>query len=110
MPLTEDGPQFVFGPGVYPGRQHLKSAGPGHRPDTVLPLPQVLANWHAPPLPHFGFVQHLTFAGSLGQKPVKDVPPEEEQEDVVIHTPGVPDAVQGPLRAALATTAVKMME
>jgi len=41
---------------------------------------------------------------------VKDVPPEEEQEEVVIHTPGVPDAVQGPLSAALAKIAVKKME
>jgi len=81
-----------------------------YAPETVLPLPQVLAKWHVPPLPHFGFVQHLTFAGSLGQKPVKDVPPDEEQEDVVIHTPGVPDAVQGPLSAALATIAVNRME
>ena len=76
----------------------------------MLPLPQVLANWHVPFEPHFGFVQHLTFAGSLGQKPVKDVPPEEEQEDVVIHTPGAPEAVHGPLSAALAKIAVKRME
>lgn len=41
---------------------------------------------------------------------MKDVPPEEEQEEVVIHTAGVPDAVQGPLSAAFVKIAVKRME
>jgi len=113
-PLTEEGPQLLLGvpvpvPVLFPGRQHLKLAGPGQRPETVFPLAHVLAERQLPPSPHVGLVQHFTWPGSLGQNPVWDVPPEEEQDAVVMHTPGVPFAVQGPLRAARARIAVKRM-
>jgi hypothetical protein len=109
--LTAEGGQFfggfVFGPGAVFGRQHLKLEGPGQRPETVFPDSQLFTFIQLPPFPQTGLTQHLISAGSLGQKPVCDVPPLEEHDAVDTHTPGVPFATeQGPLRAAWTTMAL----
>lgn len=99
------------------GRQHLKSVGPGQRPSmvklaavqeifsteraspvAVLPVVHEEVKRHVPPVPHV-LVQHRTSSGSLGQNPVCEVPPPEEQLVVVMQTPGTPLAVQAPFRA-----------
>jgi hypothetical protein len=109
--LTEGGGQFfgvaVDGPGAVVGRQHLKFDEPGQRPETVLPDAQLLTLIQLPPFPHTGLTQHLTSAGSFGQKPVWEVPPLDEHDEVETHTPGVPFAMaHGPLRAAWTTMAL----
>ena len=67
-----------------------------------MPVVQVLENLQTPPDPQV-FVQHWTFVGSFGQNPGWDVPPEDEQELVVMQIPGALPAVQGPFNAASAT-------
>ena len=51
-------------------------------------------------------MQHLISVGSLGQYPLCEVPPLLLQDVVLIHTPGVPPTLHGPLRAASTTAAV----
>jgi len=66
----------------------------------------VLENRQIPPDPQ-AFVQHWTSAGSLGQNPAWDVPPEDEQELVERQTPGVLPAVQGSFTAACANVTTR---
>jgi len=61
---------FVDEPSSPPGRQHLKSAGPGQRPDTVFPLEHCETHWQLPPEEQEGLVQHLMSLGVPGQAPV----------------------------------------
>lgn len=109
-----------------PGRQHLKSAGPGQRPgasgsgqslslhesmaeenipEAVLPEAQALVKRQLPPLPQEVLVQHRTLSGSLGQNPEWVVPPPLVQSVLTRQTPGVPPALQAPLTAARAKPA-----
>lgn len=66
----------------------------------MFPLAHWLVNLQFPPEPQAVLVQHLTSAGSLGQYPLWEIPPPEEQVEVEIQVPGVPPTEQGPLRAA----------
>jgi hypothetical protein len=63
--------------------------GPGHIPVAELPA-QSLCQRQLPALPlgQVALVQHLTLSGSDGQAPEMLTPPELEQSEVVMHTPG----------------------
>ena len=56
----------IFPPEEPPDRQHLKSVGPGHRFDTVLPE-HCDVQRQLPPLPQDVLVQHFTSSGVSGQ-------------------------------------------
>lgn len=92
---------------VEAGKQHLKSAGPGHNPVLVVPL-HAAVQPQCPPTPQEGFVQHLMSVGSLGQKPTELVPLALEHCAVAMHTPGVLPTEQGPLIAARTLVVVRV--
>ena len=82
-----------------PGTQHLKLAGPGHRPVRVLVLHEDVKR-QLPPLPHEVLVQHLMSSGVPGQAFEMYLPPAEVHFAVAMQTPGAPpEPVHAPLTA-----------
>ncbi|KAL2419491.1 hypothetical protein ABEF95_010046 [Exophiala dermatitidis] len=102
-------PELVLGsvgllpPPLPAGMQHLKSEGPGHSFDSVLPELHDDVKRQLPllPVPQVVLVQHLMSSGVPGHLFATDVPPALEQFDVEMQTPGAPpDPVQAPFTSA----------
>jgi hypothetical protein len=64
----------------------LNDEGPGHSP--LMEVPAQSEDQRQFPFGQTGLVQHFTSEGSEGQAPEMEVPPEEEQSEVLTQTPG----------------------